>query len=152
MLAWPNLNATHRQLFDIKRRIAAVNLLWHYAEGADGVISGLICVSWLAKGRLYAGVAVGPTVHQSFSAPVRGRSRTHGRVLARLGQVATDDVAGAPVAGAMMAELIERCEAGLDHDGAPLQFHLEHIGRSIDVGFYSRLRKINPDSSFSVIG
>lgn len=52
----------------------------------------------------------------------------------------------------MMAESIERCEAGHDHDKEPLQFHLEHVGRAIDVGFYSRLRKINPNSSFSAIG
>jgi len=58
----------------------------------------------------------------------------------------------APVAGAMMAELIEACEAGRDHDADPLQFTLKHIGRTIDVGFYSRLREVNQESSFSVLG
>jgi sarcosine oxidase subunit beta len=58
----------------------------------------------------------------------------------------------APVAGAMMAELIDRCEHGHDHDARALRFTLRHTGRTIDVGFYSRRREINPDSSFSVIG
>jgi sarcosine oxidase subunit beta len=58
----------------------------------------------------------------------------------------------APVVGAMMAELIDTCEKGLDHDTEPFQFTLRHIKRSIDVGFFSRNREINPDSSFSVNG
>jgi len=58
----------------------------------------------------------------------------------------------APVVGKMMSELIEACEKGLDHDAQPFQFHLTHIDRPFNVGFYSRLREINPDSSFSVIG
>ena len=58
----------------------------------------------------------------------------------------------AGVAGAMMAELISACEQGRDHDREPVQFHLAHIDRTIDVGFYSRRREINPESSFSVLG
>jgi sarcosine oxidase subunit beta len=58
----------------------------------------------------------------------------------------------APVAGALMAELIASCEAGHDHDAEPLQFRLEHTNRSIDLGFYSRRRTINEESSFSVLG
>ncbi len=58
----------------------------------------------------------------------------------------------APVAGAMMAALIETCEAGRDHDREPVQFRLTRIDRRVDVGFYSRLREINPESSFSVLG
>ena len=58
----------------------------------------------------------------------------------------------APVAGKLMAALIEYCEAGNDHDATPLRFRLPHIGREIDAGFYSRKRPINADSSFSVLG
>ena len=58
----------------------------------------------------------------------------------------------APVAGRMMAELIDACEKGLDHDKEPFQFKLPHLGRKIDVGFFSRNREINYDSSFSVNG
>jgi sarcosine oxidase subunit beta len=58
----------------------------------------------------------------------------------------------APVVGAMMAELIDACEKGLDHDNEPFQFMLRHIKRTIDVGFFSRKREINYDSSFSVNG
>ena len=58
----------------------------------------------------------------------------------------------APVVGVMMAELIQACENGRDHDAMPLELPLTHCGVSVNVGFYSRQRKINPESSFSVIG
>ena len=58
----------------------------------------------------------------------------------------------APIAGKMMAALIGYCEAGNDHDTQPMRFRLPYIDREIDVGFYSRKREINPESSFSVIG
>ena len=57
-----------------------------------------------------------------------------------------------PIAGEMMAELIAACEGGRDHDREPVSFHLKHIDRTISLGFYSRLREVNPDSSFSVLG
>jgi len=58
----------------------------------------------------------------------------------------------APIAGKMMAALIDYCETGNDHDAVPLQFHLSYVDRDIDVGFYSRKRTINKESSFSVLG
>ena len=58
----------------------------------------------------------------------------------------------APIAGKMMAALIEYCENGYDHDRVPLQFTLPRIQQAIDVGFYSRRREINRESSFSVLG
>ena len=58
----------------------------------------------------------------------------------------------APVAGKLMAELIEYGEAGNDHDSKPLQFALQHVDHVFDTATVSRLRKINPDSSFSVLG
>jgi len=58
----------------------------------------------------------------------------------------------APIAGLMMAQLIDACEKGMDHDKEPLQFKLPYTGRVIDVGFFSRKREINYNSSFSVNG
>jgi sarcosine oxidase subunit beta len=58
----------------------------------------------------------------------------------------------APVAGAMMAALIEACEQGRDHDREPLPFALERAGRTLSIGFFSRLREVNRESSFSVLG
>ncbi len=63
----------------------------------------------------------------------------------------------APVVGAMMADLIQAdliqaCEAGLDHDAKPYQFWMPYLQRYFNVGFFSRRREINTDSSFSVIG
>lgn len=58
----------------------------------------------------------------------------------------------APIAGKMMAALVDYCEAGNDQDTAPLQFELPYLKRSINSGFYSRKREINEESSFSVLG
>ena len=58
----------------------------------------------------------------------------------------------APIAGEMMADLIAACEAGRDHDRDPVSFHLRYVDRDLNLGFFSRLREINPDSSFSVLG
>lgn len=58
----------------------------------------------------------------------------------------------APVVGKMMAELITQCENGKDHDQDPIVFHLGRMDRDIDMKFYSRLREINQESSFSVLG
>ncbi|MFQ5467956.1 MAG: NAD(P)/FAD-dependent oxidoreductase [Kiloniellaceae bacterium] len=58
----------------------------------------------------------------------------------------------APIAGEMMADLIEACEGGRDHDRDPVSFHLRYIDRTVSLGFYSRRREINENSSFSVLG
>jgi len=58
----------------------------------------------------------------------------------------------APVAGGLMAELIDKVQKGYDHDGSPLQYQLPHLGLNIDTGAFHRNRKINENSSFSVIG
>jgi sarcosine oxidase subunit beta len=57
-----------------------------------------------------------------------------------------------PVVGQMMAELIEACEKGHDHDSDPVTIRGKYTGETFDLGFYSRLREINTDSSFSVLG
>ena len=58
----------------------------------------------------------------------------------------------APIAGKMMAALIEYCEGGTDHDEVPMRFTLPYIGTEINAGFYSRKRPVNTESSFSVLG
>ncbi len=58
----------------------------------------------------------------------------------------------APVVGKMMAELIGQCESGKDHDKDSVVFHLEKMDHDIDMKFFSRLREINRESSFSVLG
>lgn len=58
----------------------------------------------------------------------------------------------APVAGKMMLALIEACEKGRDHDREPVLYTLERLKRPLDLGFFSRNREINAESSFSVLG
>jgi len=58
----------------------------------------------------------------------------------------------APVVGEMMAELVQYCESGHDHDAEPAHFTLKNVDRQISLGTFSRNREINRDSSFSVLG
>ena len=58
----------------------------------------------------------------------------------------------APPVGSFMSELILYCESGNDHDKAPLQYRMKYINHTLNIGFFSRNREINQDSSFSVIG
>lgn len=58
----------------------------------------------------------------------------------------------APVAGALMAYLIEKVKAGHDHDRDPIQYPLKYVKRPLNLASFSRLRGIDQKSSFSVIG
>lgn len=58
----------------------------------------------------------------------------------------------APLAGRVMAELIEAVESGHDHDADPVHVRGRYTGTDIDLGFFSRNREINRNSSFSVCG
>ncbi|MDP6331179.1 MAG: FAD-dependent oxidoreductase [SAR324 cluster bacterium] len=58
----------------------------------------------------------------------------------------------APIAGHCMAELVDACENGREHDKDPVQVKTVYTGLTLNMGFYSRKREINPNSSFSVNG
>ena len=58
----------------------------------------------------------------------------------------------APPVGHLMAELIDACEKGADHDSDPVQVTMPYTGVTLNAGFYSRLRDVNENSSFSVNG
>jgi sarcosine oxidase, subunit beta len=83
-------------------------------------------------------------------APIYDRSSVDGYYMA-IG-TSGNQFKNAPVAGKMMAALIDYCEAGNDHDANPLKFRLEKVGHELDLASFSRLREINKDSSFSVLG
>jgi sarcosine oxidase subunit beta len=57
-----------------------------------------------------------------------------------------------PIAGLLMAELIDACENGQDHDDEPVKVTCPITGLVLNAGFYSRNREINKNSSFSVLG
>ena len=46
----------------------------------------------------------------------------------------------APLIGQMMLDLVGACEAGHDHDADPVTTDCHHIGRTLDLGTFSRLR------------
>lgn len=58
----------------------------------------------------------------------------------------------APVVGELMAALIGYEATGGNHDTVPLQWRLTRTGHKIDLGFYSRRRQPNADSSGTVLG
>ena len=58
----------------------------------------------------------------------------------------------APVAGKLMPSSSEQVEGGRDHDADPVTMPLTYTRRTCDIGFFSRRRSLNPDSSYSVIG
>ena len=58
----------------------------------------------------------------------------------------------APVVGSLVAGLVDACENGRDQDEDPFRFTGPYTGVVLDSGFYSRLREVNRDSSFSVLG
>ena len=58
----------------------------------------------------------------------------------------------APVVGRLMAELIDSCENGHDHDREPVTMIGPYTNHVLNADFYSRLRKLHTDSSFSVVG
>ena len=58
----------------------------------------------------------------------------------------------APIVSEMMAQLIVACEQGQDHDQDPVIFNLKYSGRPINLGVFSRNRKINPNSTGTVLG
>jgi sarcosine oxidase subunit beta len=58
----------------------------------------------------------------------------------------------APLAGRFIATLVDRVEAGHDHDARPLHYRCEHTGHDINLGTFSRKRPVNVDSSGTVMG
>lgn len=58
----------------------------------------------------------------------------------------------APTVGEAMAELSIEVESGQDHDRDPVYLKLARSGHEINLGHYSRLREVNPNSTNSVLG
>ena len=57
----------------------------------------------------------------------------------------------APLVGQMLLDLVDACEAGHDHDADPVTTDCHHIGRTLDLGTFSRLRT-EVASSGTVLG
>jgi sarcosine oxidase subunit beta len=57
-----------------------------------------------------------------------------------------------PVVGQVMAEIINACEKGHDHDKDPVQVKLRNIDFTVNTQIFSRNREIIENSTFSVLG
>jgi glycine/D-amino acid oxidase-like deaminating enzyme len=58
----------------------------------------------------------------------------------------------APLVGRLMTTLIEAVRSGHDHDADPVELTLPRTGHTIDLGAYSRLRKVAADGPHNVLG
>ncbi|MFC8447929.1 NAD(P)/FAD-dependent oxidoreductase [Kitasatospora sp. NPDC057223] len=58
----------------------------------------------------------------------------------------------APLVGRFLAALIDRVEAGHDHDGDPVRHRCEHTGNVVDLGAFSRRRPVRAGSARTVMG
>jgi glycine/D-amino acid oxidase-like deaminating enzyme len=58
----------------------------------------------------------------------------------------------APLVGRFLALLVERIEAGHDHDKDPLRYRGEHTGNVINLGTFSRKRPFNATTLGNVMG
>jgi sarcosine oxidase subunit beta len=56
------------------------------------------------------------------------------------------------VVGLFLTAIVDACENGRDHDSVPVRLRLPRTGHEVDLSHYSRRRRINSDSSFSVMG
>jgi len=56
-----------------------------------------------------------------------------------------------PMAGRIVAAIIEACESGHDHDRQPVAFVTPHQRRRLSLGYYSRRRRVGPDAPRNVI-
>jgi sarcosine oxidase, subunit beta len=57
-----------------------------------------------------------------------------------------------PIAGQLMAGLIDYVEDGGDHDATPYQFPLARTGGTLDAAAFSRRRAVTSDSTMGVLG
>ncbi len=57
----------------------------------------------------------------------------------------------APLIGDLMARLVMTCENGQDHDADPVGFHLPGLNRTVNLGFFSRLRNLHSKTSGTVL-
>ena len=57
-----------------------------------------------------------------------------------------------PGIGQVLAEIIDACEKGHDHDKTPVQVKLRNIDFTLNTGILSRNREVIADSTFSVLG
>jgi hypothetical protein len=58
----------------------------------------------------------------------------------------------APLVGRFLVTIIDRVQAGHDHDGDPVRYRGEHTKNVINLGAFSRRRARNADSSGTVLG
>jgi len=70
--------------------------------------------------------------------PIYDKSNINGYYMA-IG-TSGNQLKNAPVVGELMAELVEQCENGLDHDNNPLNYKLKKTKGTIDSSMFSRLR------------
>ncbi len=82
-------------------------------------------------------------------APIYDRTDVDGYYLA-IG-TSGNQFKNAPIVGGIMTAIIDACDGGRDHDADPVPYDCARIGRTLDLGHYSRRRPLNATSG-TVLG
>ncbi|MGD9958326.1 NAD(P)/FAD-dependent oxidoreductase [Nocardioides sp.] len=82
--------------------------------------------------------------------PIYDRTRADGFYVAM--GTSGNQFKNAPVVGLLMSHLVDRIEAGQDHDRDPVRLTLPRTGSVVDLSAYSRLRTIDAGAPATVMG
>jgi sarcosine oxidase subunit beta len=82
--------------------------------------------------------------------PIYDRTAAHGFFVAMA--TSGNQFKNAPTVGSLMAALIQAVMSGHDHDADPVRFAASYTGAGIDLGAFSRKRRLNAATSGTVFG
>ena len=128
------------------------------ADDYDTNISDQIVTQVMRQAQRYSGLQIPSSINGIVAlydvsddwSPIYDKSDLPGYYMA-IG-TSGNQFKNAPLAGQIMASIIEKCESGIDHDQEPGEFYLKNVNWTLPLDMFSRNRKVNTDSSFSVLG
>ncbi len=131
---------------------------WADADDFDTSISDQITTQVMRQAQRYSGLQIPSSINGIVALydvsddwnPIYDKSDLPGYYMA-IG-TSGNQFKNAPLAGKIMTAIIQANEAGINHDTHPGDFHLKNIDWTLPLAMFSRNRKINTDSSFSVLG
>jgi len=131
---------------------------WADADDFDTNISDQITTQVMRQAQRYSGLQIPSSINGIVALydvsddwnPIYDKSDLPGYYMA-IG-TSGNQFKNAPLVGKIMTAIIQANEAGTNHDTHPGDFHLKNIDWTLPLAVFSRNRKINADSSFSVLG
>jgi len=131
---------------------------WVDADNFNTSISDQITTQIMRQAQRYSGLQIPSSVNGIVAlydvsddwSPIYDKSDLPGYYMA-IG-TSGNQFKNAPLAGKIMTQIIEACQSGVDHDKTPGEIHLNEINWTLPLEKFSRNRKPNANSSFSVLG